>query len=327
MRFLFGLLRFLAWSAAVLVVLVVAALWWTGHEFGSRPASVGADYEPATDVRFIEANGLRFAYLEKGAGPLVLLFHGYPATARSYDAVQSRLAEAGYRAVSVYMRGYAPSARAEDYSVRALGRDVIALIDAFGAEKAVIVGHDWGASAVYEAAFVAPEKVEKVIGLVVPHPRAIDEEFSVLRDAPHFLYYQSPFAERLIWSRDFQHIRDIYALWSPTYEPPERVMQDVLATFRAPGAIEAALGYYHALVRNGEENRELSAAGEITVPALVVAGDRDGAARPALFDRAASAFKGGYRFEVLAGVGHFPQLEAPDRLSGLILDFIGPASP
>lgn len=323
MRFLKGLLRWLVYAAVLLAVALAGVLWWTGHELGPRPALSRAEYPLNADIRFAEANGLRFAYLEQGEGPLVLMFHGYPATARSFSAVQERLAAAGYRAVAVFMRGYAPSAPAEDYSVRALGRDVVALIGALGAEKAVVIGHDWGASAVYEAAFVAPEKIEKVVGLVVPHPRAIDESFNVARDAPHFLYYQSPFAARLVWSDGFQHLRDIYALWAPSYDPPEPVIEDVLATFKAPGTIEAALGYYHALVRNGEGNRTLSAQGEIKVPALVVAGARDGAIKPDVFPRAASAFTGGYRFEVLDGVGHFPQLEAPDRLSDVILEFLG----
>lgn len=318
-------LRRLGWLVAILAVGLAIVLWRTGHEFGFRPAESVQPLKPAADMRFVDANGVRFAVIEKGDGPLVLMFHGYPATARSWAGVQDRLAAAGYRAVAVSMRGYAPSGPAADgdYSVRALGRDAVALIDALGEDKAAaIIGHDWGASAVYEAAYTAPEKIERVIGLVVPHPRAIDEEFSVLRDAPHFLYYQSPFAERLIWSYDFQHLRDIYALWSPRYAVPEPVMQDVIASFKSPGTIEAALGYYHALVRNGEANRELGADGEITVPALVIAGDSDGAIKTELFARAASAFKGGYRFEVLQGVGHFPQLEAPDRMSDLVLDFL-----
>src|SRR5215207_7384111 len=80
------------------------------------------------DVRFIEANGLRFGYLEFGQGPLVLLVHGFPDTAYSWDATRRALATAGFRAVAVFTRGYAPTAvpEQEAYDSDTLGRDLIA---------------------------------------------------------------------------------------------------------------------------------------------------------------------------------------------------------
>src|ERR1700741_3439332 len=105
------------------------------------------------DTKRIEANGLEFAYLEAGAGPLVLLLHGFPDTAYSFSAMLPRLAEAGYHAVAPFQRGYYPTAIPDDgdYSVLTLARDALALIAAFGKQTAVIVGHDWGASSGYVA--------------------------------------------------------------------------------------------------------------------------------------------------------------------------------
>src|SRR5947209_9869516 len=106
------------------------------------------------DVNYIEANGLRFAYFEEGQGPLVLLLHGFPDTAHTWDEVRPALAGAGYRAVSPFMRGYFPTAIPADgkYDSETLGRDALALIEALGEKQAVVVGHDWGASAAYAAA-------------------------------------------------------------------------------------------------------------------------------------------------------------------------------
>ncbi len=95
------------------------------------------------NVRFVEANGLRFGYLESGQGPLVLLVHGFPDTAYAWDATRAALAEAGFRAVAPFTRGDAPTAvpQQEAYDSDTLGRDLIALVRALGREPAVIVGH------------------------------------------------------------------------------------------------------------------------------------------------------------------------------------------
>src|SRR5262245_13188021 len=108
---------------AVLAGLGVGYALSLGMEFGARPESSLKPIAAAPDVKFIDANGVRFAYIEEGQGPLVLLFHGYPETARSWKVVQQRLAAAGYRVIAPYMRGYPPSGFADDYAVPTLGRD------------------------------------------------------------------------------------------------------------------------------------------------------------------------------------------------------------
>jgi pimeloyl-ACP methyl ester carboxylesterase len=157
-----------------LVIIAVGSLAWTTLEFGDRPAFSLQPLPIASDIKFIEANGIRFAYVEAGQGPLVLLFHGYPETARSWGVVQQRLAASGYRVIAPFMRGYPPTALAAngDYSVPALARDVLGLIDAFGAQSAIVVGHDWGASAVYAAAVENPAKISRMVAIAIPHPGA-----------------------------------------------------------------------------------------------------------------------------------------------------------
>jgi pimeloyl-ACP methyl ester carboxylesterase len=110
------------------------------------------------DVRYVEANGLRFAYREQGAGPLVLLLHGFPDTPSTWDDVRPRLAAKGYRAVSPFMRGYRPTAIPErDADMETIARDVLGLIEALGEKSAIVVGHDWGAAAAYGATSIAPD--------------------------------------------------------------------------------------------------------------------------------------------------------------------------
>src|SRR6201989_2550038 len=97
-------------------------------------------------IHFVDANGLTFAYLEEGSGPLVLMLHGFPDTAHTWDDLRSRIAAKGYRAVSPFMRGYRPTGvPASDPDQETLVRDALALIDALGADEAIVIGHDWGA--------------------------------------------------------------------------------------------------------------------------------------------------------------------------------------
>jgi pimeloyl-ACP methyl ester carboxylesterase len=252
------------------------------------------------------------------------LFHGYPETARSWTNVQKRVAAAGYRVVAVYVRGYPPTGFAADYSVKALGQDVLALIAAFGDEGAIVVGHDWGAAAVYRAASENPAKISKLVAMSIPHPRGFVGDPTVFWQAPHFLYYQLPWAERLLWSNNFAHVDRIYREWAPSYEPPEEVLADVKATFRAPGATASTLGYYWAVFAGDSREAEAAAAKSITMPALVIVGSEDGPVHAGWFEKARPAFTGSYALVELGGVGHFPQLEAPEQTAEAILNFLGP---
>jgi pimeloyl-ACP methyl ester carboxylesterase len=94
----------------------------------------------SSDCRTIDANGIRFAYLAEGEGPLVVLLHGFPDTAHTWDDLRPRLAARGYRAVSPFMRGYHPTeVPPRDADAETLARDVLALIDAFGEREAILV--------------------------------------------------------------------------------------------------------------------------------------------------------------------------------------------
>src|SRR5690242_16760506 len=102
-------------------------------------------------MEFVSANGVRFAYLEAGSGPLVLMLHGFPETAHTWDQAMAEIAAAGFRVVAPFMRGYHPTEISTEaaYDIDTLGRDALALIEALGEPRAIVVGHDWGATATY----------------------------------------------------------------------------------------------------------------------------------------------------------------------------------
>ena len=111
-------------------------------------------------TRSVRAHGIEFGMIEAGGGPLALCLHGFPESAHTWRYLLPELGDAGFHAVAPFMRGYAPSAIPADgcYEIGALAADALALHDALGAdERAVLIGHDWGAEAAYGAAALAPE--------------------------------------------------------------------------------------------------------------------------------------------------------------------------
>src|SRR5712675_3527573 len=124
-----------------------------------------------TEHKFVESNGIKIHFAEAGAGPLVLLCHGFPESWYSWRHQLHALAEAGFHAIAPDMRGYGQTDRPEQldrYTLLHHVGDVVGLLDALGAETAVIAGHDWGAPGAWYAALLRPDRFRGVIGLSVP---------------------------------------------------------------------------------------------------------------------------------------------------------------
>src|SRR5207249_598411 len=158
----------------------------------------------------VTANGLQFAYVEEGEGPLVLLLHGFPDNALSWDRVMPALAEGGYRAVAPYTRGYPPTDAPADGRLDPAARadDVAGLIDALNdGAPAFVVGHDWGANAAYATMVFHPEKLRRAITLAIGPPGStlrIFERPELLHFAFHFWLFQVPvYSEMAVRANDF----------------------------------------------------------------------------------------------------------------------------
>jgi pimeloyl-ACP methyl ester carboxylesterase len=144
--------------------------------------------------RFVETNGIRMHVAEQGAGPLVLLCHGFPESWYSWRHQLRALAEAGFHAVAPDMRGYGQTDRPDaidQYTLLHLVGDMVGLLDALGEEQAVIAGHDWGAPVAWHAALLRPDRFRGVIGLSVPYrPRGPVRPTSVMPQTDDAVFYQ-----------------------------------------------------------------------------------------------------------------------------------------
>ena len=260
-------------------------------------------------MEFVEANGVRFAYLSSGKGPLVLLLHGFPDTAHTWEHVMPQLAAAGYRAVAPFMRGYHPTAVAPDgkYDTDTLGRDVLGLIEALGAERAIVVGHDWGASAAYSAAALGPDRVRLLVALAIPHPRGIKPTPRLAWSLRHFITLRGKRAADRVRANDFAYVDMLVRRWSPAWKViPADETAHVKAAFREPGCAEAACAYYaQILPPRLPPSHKLP----ITVPSVAFAGEHDNVA-PRLYEKARHCFTASYEVVQVPG-GHFMHREHP----------------
>ena len=210
--------------------------------------------------------------------------HGFPDHAYSFRHLLPDLAKAGFRGVAPFMRGYAPTEAPRDgrYQTALLSQDVLALIGALGFDQAYLIGNDWGAIAVSGAAVLEPGKVTKLV--TIASGQADEElrmDFHFLKGTWHAYYFQLPSAEATLAQNDFAFIEAWWRDASPEWDIPDESIQSIKETFRKPGVVEAALGYYRATYNHTLQDPSLEDvqnqinAGPITVPTLALHGTSD----------------------------------------------------
>jgi pimeloyl-ACP methyl ester carboxylesterase len=267
---------------------------------------------------YVDANGLRFAFLSEGSGPLVLLLHGFPDTAHTWDDVRPRIAAKGYRAVSPFMRGYHPTAIPDaDADAETLARDALALVEALGAKEAVVVGHDWGALAAYGAASLQPKSVAKLVVVAIPHPASLKPTPRNVWAFRHFFAYKLPGAAARFAKDDFAALPAIYRRWSPAWSPPAEEFTAVRACLAHRESLHAAMGYYRALRLTPPAFLRR----RIQVPTVAFSGLDDHLVGRSDYDHAARMFERGYTVEEVRG-GHFMHREHPAQFAERLLSHL-----
>jgi pimeloyl-ACP methyl ester carboxylesterase len=281
----------------------------------------------------VTANGLEFAYLEAGTGPLALCLHGFPDTAWGWEPLLGALAGAGYHAVAPFMRGYAPTAVPADGS-SALGAwvaDAAALHDVLGGgADAVLIGHDWGALTTYGAAATGADRWRRIVTASIP-PSSVMAGRLLDYDQLKMFWYQyvflQPTAEMIVANDDLAFIGHIWDDWSPGFDHTTAVAR-VKDALREPANLTAALSTYRTMYGVQDvpvEFAELQFSPFVphSQPTLYLHGANDGCV-PAdvVLGLTLDVLPAGSNAELITDAGHFLQYEQPDRVNRLILDFL-----
>jgi len=293
--------------------------------------------------REVSANGIRLHVAETGApgAPLVVLLHGFPEFWWTWRRQLPALAEAGFRAVAVDLRGYGDSDKPpRGYDLWTLAGDVAGLIRALGEPTARVVGHGWGGMIGWTVTALHPRLVAGLAVLGAPHPLAV--RHAVVRDPGgqgrallgrrgRVLAAQVPRRpERWLRTDEGAHVEQLMrqragADWAGTddfavtVEGNRRAMQ-------VAGVAHSALEYYRWAARSqvrAEGRRFAAAVARLPMmPVLQVHGADD----PYLLERTAAASRRwagpGLRYEVLAATGHFPHHEQPAAVTSLLQEFL-----
>lgn len=294
--------------------------------------------EPTTDFKTgeVQANGLKFRYVEAGDGPLALCFHGFPDSPWTYRYLMTALADAGYRAVAPYMRGYAPTEipATGSYRTRDLANDVAGLRGALGGDgDSVLIAHDWGAVAAWGGASLEPAGWRRCVIMNIPPLALIATfmfEYPAIKREFYWWFFQMQISDQIVAKDDFAFIEGLWKDWSPGFDPRNE-LSHAKDCVRDPRNLRAALGYYRAFF-NPERFATPPTAAEqaevwgkpITQRCLYLHGSQDG-----LFPLDAQTlqevqpFMGpGSEVAMIDGVGHFMLVEDPREVNSRILTFL-----
>ncbi|HEY5265955.1 MAG TPA: alpha/beta hydrolase [Acidimicrobiales bacterium] len=258
-------------------------------------------------------------------GALALCLHGFPDSAHTFRHLAPHLAERGYRVAAPFMRGYAPSSisKSNNYQLITLASDALALHERLaGDERAIIIGHDWGASAVYVATNAEPTRWSRAVTMAVPPLMLVAEALSSydqLRLSWYMFYFQQPNAEEAVTKDDFAFLRRLWLDWSPDYTPDDD-LDNVRASLNDREHLSAALGYYRAmfsgaaLIDSSQGPLAERAFAAPSVPTLYLQGDSDGCIAPSEPAKVLEMLSAHSKCETVYGAGHFLHLEQPEAV-------------
>jgi pimeloyl-ACP methyl ester carboxylesterase len=295
---------------------------------------------PVVGERTISVGESDLHVIEEGAGPAVVLCHGFPELAFSWRHQIPVLAGAGYRVIAPDMRGFGGSSapKAVDaYDVVSLCSDLTGLLDALGEESAVFVGHDWGGSLVWSLAVLEPARVRAVAGLSVPFvPRAPAAPIPIMRrhlgEDFYIVWFQTPGVADEALARDVRRTLTTSRQWTADWaaedgHEPKRadwISEEELAVyidaFERTG-FTGGLNWYRNIDRNWELT-EAVAERRVEQPAFFLTGELD----PVQKFMPAAAMDGWVAdlraSVVVPGAGHWVQQQAPDAVNAALLDFL-----
>lgn len=312
----------------------------------------------AATERSLEANGISIGLIDAGQGPPLILCHGFPELAYSWRHQVPALVEAGYRVVVPDMRGYGRTSQPTDisaYSIDHLAGDLHGILDDIGADRAVFIGHDWGAEVVWNLSVLAPERMAAVAGLSVPfRPRTPVPPTDLFRNLFgdnffYILYFQEPgVADAELNADPVKTIRHFIAAGSgeagnfadmaSMMEPAEGkgLLDRFPAEVRIPSwmtesdvavfvehysrtGFTGGLNYYRNFDRNWEL-LEPVADRKVEMPAAFLTGSNDvGAVIPMAGEEWVPDLRVN---ETLPGAGHWLHQQRPEEVNRLLVDFL-----
>lgn len=285
---------------------------------------------------------LEVGYLESGPpdGPPVLLMHGWPSDVHDWDAVAPLLADAGYRVLVPWLRGFGPTRFRAPQTPRsgqqaALGADLRDFMDVLGIDQALLAGYDWGGRAACVVAALWPERVRGLVtisGYNIQNIALAGDPADAAQENRYWYqwYFQTERGRAGLAKNRRDLARLLWRLWSPSWQFSDATFDATAASFDNPDFIDVTIQSYRHRHANApgdpacdELERRLALQPAIDVPSIVLHGECDGVGPPGQSADAARHFSGPYLRKVIPVAGHFLPREAPEAVAGALLALAG----
>jgi pimeloyl-ACP methyl ester carboxylesterase len=285
--------------------------------------------------RTVRANGIAMHVAEIGTGPMVLMLHGFPHFWWTWQQQLVDLADTGFRAVAVDLRGYGASDKPpRGYDAPTLAADIAQLVPALGERDAVLVGNNIGGLLAWTVAALHPRVVRRLVVLGAAHPLRLRS--AIVSDprgqgrawAYALRTFQIPRRPETLLTRDSAYVESLLKSWTgPAWRASADYALSVeryAAALRIHPVAHCALEYFRWLIRSlprtdGRRYAHALQQHPIGAPVLQLHGDLDACILPRTAQGSGRYVTGVYEWRTLDGVGHFPQNEAPDQVSGELI--------
>ncbi len=272
--------------------------------------------------RLVEVNGVRLHVGEQGptSGAPVLLLHGFPDSSSLWRHQVPALVKAGYRAIAPDLRGFGLSDRpagVDAYALPTLLGDTLGLYDALGIARAHVVCHDWGAALGWGLAMFTPDKVDRFAALSVGHFGSFfDSGIEQREKSWYMLFFQyEGIAEDALRADDWKLFRE----WTRNHSELPHWIEDL----SRPGALTAALNWYRANVNPARPGLEGTPFPPVKVPTLGLWSSGDAYLTESQMTASRRFVAGEWRYERIENASHWMQLDQPERVNALLLDWLG----
>ncbi len=271
----------------------------------------------------MDVNGVRLHCVVEGEGPLVLLLHGFPETSRAWRKQIPALAKR-FRVVAPDLRGFGASDKPRGiaaYDTSVVANDIVALIHAFDAARAHVVGHDWGGGVAWTVATGHPEAVNRLVVLNCPHPsvmqRALRSNWTQIRKSWYIFAFQLPWLPEWVLRRDgARALKNTLRRSSKLSTFSDADLDEYARAFSAPGAATGAINYYRAAARSRVPS------GKIRAPTLLIWAEDDFALGMELTRGIDDLFETTPRVEYVPDTSHWVMEERPEIVNRLLLEFL-----
>jgi pimeloyl-ACP methyl ester carboxylesterase len=262
-------------------------------------------------------DGVTIHYEVTGEGTPVVLLHGFPDTGECWRHQVPALVSAGYQVIVPDLRGYGRSDKpegADAYNIIFLVGDVVGILDHLGVERAHVVGHDWGAGLAWTLAMFSPERVERLCVLSVGSPTTFLRTYAQREKSWYMLLFEHEgIAEQWLRGDDWAGLRD----WG---QHPD--IDTVVKELDSSGSLTPGLNYYRANLGAASWVGPPPALPKVTAPTMGIWSTGDFALTERQMTDSAAQVEGTFRYERIEGAGHWLQLDAPQRVNELLVDFL-----